>query len=93
MRQVVVFISSRDADSVREVIARTGTGRLGNYTESVSRALTPCYGAPKALDERKIEFACDDETYSAIVAAIHDSVPSFAATVDSWSMETLAYAR
>ena len=93
MRKVVVFVSSTEADKVCDVIARTGGSRIGNYSESIARAPIQGYGALQALDEKKIEFACDDDTYAAVVAAIDTMQPQNSATVDSWSLETFALVR
>ncbi len=93
MRKVVVFIGSRDADIVRDAIAGRSAGLLANYSESVSRAMVGEYGSLRALDERRIEFVCDDDTYHSIVEAIKTAVPPYAASIDSWSMETYAHAR
>ena len=91
MRKVVVFVSWRDADRVSLAIAETGGMRVGNYSQSVSRAITQGgYGSLRAADESKIEFACDDKTYTAIIEAIYDVVPRYTVTVDSWEMETFA---
>jgi hypothetical protein len=88
MRKVVVFVSSSQADLVREAIAGAGEGRLGNYTETLCAArYVP--GLPRALDEERIEFACDDETYASILSAIDHVSPVYAPTVDSWSLETI----
>ncbi len=89
MRKVIVFVATRDADRVCDAIARTAGGKLGNYSESVSRALSQGFGTLQALDEKRIEFACDDDTYTAVVEAIYDTVPRYATTVDSWALETL----
>ena len=93
MRKVVVFVSSPEADQVCDVIARTGGARIGNYSESIAHAPVQGYGSLRALDEKKIEFACDDDTYAAVVAAIGTMEPRNSATVDSWSLETFAVLR
>ncbi len=87
-----MFIGTRDADIVREAITGSGAGLLANYSESISRAITGEYGSMRALDERRFEFACDDDTYRVIVGAIKTAVPPYAVSIDSWSMETFAQA-
>ena len=89
MRKVVVFVSERDAADISAVIARTGGGRLGNYTESIAQASALGYGSLRAIDEKRIEFACDDDTYAAVLEAIGTVAAGYPATVDSWSLETI----
>lgn len=88
MRKVVVFVSSSQAGLVREAIGEAGRGRLGNYSETVCTAQGAPHGA-RAIDEERIEFACDDATYRSILTAIDGVSPVFAPTVDSWSLETM----
>lgn len=89
MRKVVVFVSERDAADISAAIARTGGSRLGNYSESVSHAASFEHGSLRALDEKRIEFACDDDTYAAVLAAIGAVTLGYPTTVDSWSLETI----
>lgn len=100
MRKVVVYVPSDHADVVREAIGRAGGGRLGNYAECTfsSRGtgrFRPLEGAApaigevgvlQAVDEEKIEFACDDETYEAVVAAIRHVHPYEEPAIDSWDI-------
>lgn len=89
MRKVVVFVGVSDAGRVRNAIALSGGERLGNYSETVfSSPLLRTHNAPRVIDEEKIEFACDDETYRAIVSAINHTIPATGAVVDSWSIES-----
>ncbi len=87
MKKVIVFVSSPEARRVRDTIAVTAGNKLGNYSESVAHAFAG-HDSLRVMDEEKIEFACDDDTYAAVVAAIESMVPRHSATVDSWSMET-----
>ncbi len=85
MKKVVVFVSSSQADMVREAIGVAGQGRIGNYSETIQAAAAAA--APgRAIDEERIEFACDDETYISIISAIDGVAPVFGPTVDSWSL-------
>lgn len=88
MKKVVVFVSSPEAGRVRQAIAITGGNRLGNYSESVAHAFASAHNSLRVVDEEKFEFACDDDTYAAVLAAIDGIAPRHSATVDSWSMET-----
>lgn len=87
MKKVVVFVTASQANSVREAIGRVGQGRLGNYAESTHTSLAG-FGQ-RAIDEERIEFACDDATFAAVVSAIDDTAPLFTPTIDSWNMEVL----
>ena len=93
MKKVVVFVTARDAGQVSAAILRAGGDRLGNYSESLSTALTQGFETLRALDEKKIEFACDDDTYAEVVEAIWAITPKYATTVDSWALETLQPSR
>ncbi len=86
MKKVVVFVTSGQAEHVRGAIHRAGCGLLGNYSATLYSAQTS--GALRAIDEERIEFSCDDDTYHSIVEAIEAVSPIYAPTVDSWSMET-----
>lgn len=93
MKQVVVFVSSRDAQRVGAAIVRTGGDRIGNYIESVTHTASLQYGELKAMDEKKFEFACDDETYAAILKAIDLERPYHPTTVEWWPLETMSTVR
>jgi hypothetical protein len=87
MKKVVVFVSAPEAERVHQVIATSGAGRLGNFSTTVSHAFAAPTGTTlHAIDEERIEFSCDDETYASILNAI-DNVSPFT-SVDSWSLET-----
>ena len=88
MKKVVVFAPVVDVERVREAIGSVGAGKIGNYMESLLHTLTGSVGRLRAMDEEKIEFACDDETYRRILAAIGVAAPLSA--VDSWNLETYA---
>lgn len=89
MRKVVVFVGAPEAERVRDVIALSGGERLGNYSKTVySSAHLYAQNVPRVIDEEKIEFACDDDTFMAIVSAINCAVPATGAVVDSWSIES-----
>jgi hypothetical protein len=86
MKQVVVFVTAAEATRVRNVIGLVGEGRLGNYREST---LTSTATANRALDEQRIEFACDDETFTHVLDAIDEIAPGVS-TVDSWNAEVFS---
>ena len=87
MKKVVVFVSAPDAGEVRDAIAQSGGGRIGNYTATVNHVHTGYSGALKVVDEERIEFACDDATFADIVTAINGLKNSYAA-VDSWNLDS-----
>jgi hypothetical protein len=86
MKKVVVFVSAPEAGGVREAIAQSGAGRIGNYSETVNHVHTGYSGAPRVVDEERIEFACDDATFVDIMSAI-DGLSPHSAAVDSWNLD------
>ncbi len=86
MKKVVVFVSAPDASVMRTVIVESGKGRLGNYSSTVSHTHTGFSGAMRLVDEERIEFACDDDTFADIVSAIDSISPN--TSVDSWNLDT-----
>ncbi len=89
MKKVVVFVSAPEAGEVREAIALSGAGRLGNYSSTVNHVHTGFGDSMRAIDEERIEFACDDDTFATIIDAINGIAPRYAA-VESWNMDAFA---
>ncbi len=88
MKKVVVFVSAPEASEVRNAIAQSGAGRLGNFSSSVNHVHSGYTSSLKVIDEERIEFACDDSTFADIVTAIGGISPY--ASVDSWNLDSIA---
>ncbi len=89
MRKVVVYVSAPEAHVVKDAIALSGAGRIGNYSATTNHSAAGYSDALQVVDEERIEFACDEATYADVITAINNASPLYAA-VDSWSLDLLA---
>lgn len=101
MRKVVVYVPVQHADRIRSVIGEAGGGKIGNYSHATfttrgtgrfrpEAGANPAIGEVgklEAVDEEKIEFVCDDETFAAVIAAIRKEHPYEEPAIDSWPIE------
>ncbi len=101
MRKVVIYVPHDHAEKIRETVAEAGGGKIGNYShvtfssEGVGRFMPgegahPAIGEVgklQAVDEVKIEFACDDDTFAAVVDAVKKVHPYEEPAIDSWPLD------
>lgn len=98
--KINVYVPLAHADAMRKVIGEAGGGRVGNYSfASFSSRGTgrfkPEEGAKPAIgeigkleevEEEKLEFVCDKEHLSAVLAAIRRTHPYEEPGIDVWKL-------
>lgn len=87
--KVVVFVPSESADEIRQVLGRTGAGKIGEYSfcsYSIigkgrflpSKHATPYIGEPGKLEiveEERVEVVCDRDKAKEVIAAMRVAHP------------------
>lgn len=101
--KVVVFVPESHTDIIREVIGKSGAGKIGNYaycsfsSQGVGRFIPndgahPTIGQVGKLEsvqEERIEFICDRNLVENIVAEIKKVHPYEEVAFDLYSLEEL----
>lgn len=100
--KIVTSIPEKNADMIKNVIGKTGGGKIGNYdfcSFSVKgigrfRALkgsNPTIGKIDKLnqvEEERIEFTCDEDVLQQVVKAIKENHPYEEPVIDIYSLES-----
>lgn len=101
MVKVVVYVPDAHADEVRQAIGQAGAGRIGNYSFCTFSSLgTGRYlpgpganpmvgtiGVHERVEEERIEFTCDREILSKVVATIKKVHPYEEIIIDIYPLE------
>lgn len=103
MVKLVVFVPEENADEIRQALGEAGAGKIGEYTFcSYSIKGTGRFkpgdkanphigkkGQLEAVDEERIEVACEKEQAKHIVAVIKEAHPYEEVVVDVYPMLVL----
>lgn len=101
--KLVVFVPEENADAVRKALGEAGAGKIGNYTfcsypiKGVGRFKPSdnanphigSAGALEAVDEERIEVACEKNQVSDIIKVIKDVHPYEEVVIDIYPMLSL----
>ena len=101
--KLVVFVPEENADEVREALGRAGAGQIGEYSfcsysiKGVGRFkpsenANPHIGSAgelEAVDEERIEVACEKEQAGDIIKVIKDVHPYEEVVIDIYPMLSL----
>lgn len=101
--KLVVFVPEENADEVRDALGRAGAGRIGEYSycsysiKGVARfkpsdSANPHIGSAgklEAVDEERIEVACEKEQAAEIIKVIKDVHPYEEVVLDIYPMLSL----
>lgn len=94
--KIVVFVPESHADEVREALAESGCGRMGNYdfcsfsSKGIGR-FRPCEGANpfigesgkiEEVEEERIETICPSESLEGVLVAVKKAHPYEEPAVD-----------
>lgn len=99
--KVVVYVPDAHADEVRQAIGQAGAGRIGNYSFCTFSSLgTGRYlpgaganpmvgtvGVHEKVEEERIEFTCDRQILSKVVATIKKVHPYEEIIIDIYPLE------
>ena len=101
--KVVTYVPIKDADVVREAIAKAGAGKSAKYSHAsfssrgVGRFL-PLAGAHPAIgkvgklekvNEEKIEVVCDEKILKKVIATIQRAHPYEEPAIEAWEIKAL----
>jgi hypothetical protein len=101
--KLVVFVPEENADEVRNALGKAGAGRIGEYSycsysiKGVGRfkpsdKANPHIGSAnklEAVDEERIEVACEKEQAAEIIKLIKDVHPYEEVVIDIYPMLSL----
>ena len=101
--KIVVFVPEKNADDMREALGKAGAGRIGEYTfcsysiKGVgrfkrSKKANPTIGSSErleAVDEERIEVACEKEQAADIIEVIKKAHPYEEVVIDVYPMLSL----
>lgn len=101
--KLVVFVPEENADDVRQALGEAGAGKIGEYSfcsysiKGVGRfkpsdKANPHIGSAgkmKAVDEERIEVACEKEQATKIIQVIKDVHPYEEVVIDIYPMLSL----
>lgn len=101
--KIVVFVPEEHADTVRQALGEAGAGKIGEYSfcsysiKGVGRFVpgdkaNPHIGSAnkmQAVDEERIEVACEKEQAPKILAVIKQVHPYEEVVIDIYSMLSL----
>lgn len=101
--KLVVFVPEENADEVREALGKAGAGKIGEYSfcsysiKGVGRFkpsddANPHIGEAgklEAVDEERIEVACEKDQASKIIQVIKDVHPYEEVVIDIYPMLSL----
>lgn len=100
MYQLVFYVPTQDADTVKETVFAAGAGRLGDYEQCCWQVegmgqfrplagANPTIGKVNQLEtvpELRIEMICDDEDIRAVVAALKKAHPYEEPAYSVWAL-------
>lgn len=101
--KIVVFVPEENADEMREALGKAGAGRIGEYSfcsfsiKGIGRfkpsdKASPHIGSAgklEAVNEERIEVACDKEQAPEIIKVIKDVHPYEEVVIDVYGMLSL----
>ncbi len=103
MVKLVVFVPEKDAQTVRHALGQAGAGKIGNYSfcsfsiKGIGRykagdEANPSVGEPgtwQAVNEERIEVACEKAQAPAIIKVIKEVHPYEEVVMDIYPMLSL----
>lgn len=101
--KLVVFVPEKNANDVRQALGKAGAGKIGEYSfcsfsiKGVGRFISGSNADPhigssgklEAVNEERIEVACDKSQVSDIIKVIKDVHPYEGVVIDIYPMLSL----